>query len=166
MIDSTISGVSAVSYISVAEADTLFAGRLQSVLWDELDTDGKERALITSTRRLDIEVYGAIKKTPTQSLQWPRTGVIDYNGYQVVNTIIPNSLKLALCEYVYFILDDSQILSDTEVETFSNYKVGSIDLAVNSKTAGNLPVAVRKFLENIGPDAWISKSKKSIQMSR
>lgn len=153
-MNSTIGDPSAQSYLSVAEADAYFATRIKSDLWDALEDSGKEKALVTATRRLDAELYGSIKTQATQALQWPRTGLVDTSGYPISGLTIPANMQYATCEVAYFMLDE-QMLSAYEMDSFSDWNVGSISVKINRDVAGQLPVEARQFLKAIGPGVWV-----------
>ena len=90
----------AVSYISAADATTYFAARGDEV-WAEQEPSTQEAALVRATAALDSWLRGrwlGTKKTQAQSLAWPRTGVVDEEGYTILDTTIPVQLKQATCE--------------------------------------------------------------------
>src|SRR5712692_10572428 len=64
------------AYASVSEADEYFRERLYSDDWDAADNDDKEKALVFSTRRMDLLFYwNGLQKhliPGAQPLGWPR----------------------------------------------------------------------------------------------
>ena len=84
------------SYVSVEFADDYFAAR-GNPGWEELDECLKERALVKATDYIDnvFQWYGK-KESGSQALRFPRTGIRDYEGEEVVG--IPLRLKQAVCD--------------------------------------------------------------------
>ncbi len=102
-IIATLSGVDSNSYITVAEADAYFAGRLHASAWETASTGDKEKALVTACRaiegsRLNVNrrVVGDLLSPVviTQALGFPRYRDIDATGAY----IIPEAVKRAQCE--------------------------------------------------------------------
>src|SRR5687767_6245334 len=87
----------AVSYISLADADTYFAARAVEA-WEDADEVEKESALIRATDALDSWARGrwkGTKKTSTQALAWPREDVVDEEGFDVPTTVVPTPVSRA-----------------------------------------------------------------------
>lgn len=87
---------SANAYCSVAFADTYHEQFGNPVGWTGLSTAQKQDAIRTATRAAD-DRYGSrwngVRAVPdTQSLDWPRSYVIDRDGNDVASTSIPASL--------------------------------------------------------------------------
>lgn len=94
----------ATSYVSVAEADDYFeVDRAFTATWSALTTTEKEYLLGWSTRILDQKIkWKGTKDTTTQALEWPRDGTYDRNGVAILDTVIPQQLKDATCEFAKF----------------------------------------------------------------
>lgn len=98
-LDTTIGGVNADSYVSIADADAYHANRgLADASWKTLAPGIKEGALRKATQYLDATYkFCGIKITRTQALRWPRYNVwID--GYMVNYNELPKYLIAACCE--------------------------------------------------------------------
>lgn len=160
--DSDSGSTTANSYISVDDAEDYFAGSTQSEKWDELEPSFKEKHLVSATRTLNSEIYGGIKATTSQALEWPRIGVTDYNGYPLSG--VPQKLKDAVCELVTWNLSE-RLLDDFELESFESYSVGPIDVTTRAGAKKKYPDSVSTLLNSIGPGAWNGK-KTSWDMSR
>lgn len=103
VIDATVGGVSANSFVSLAEATTYLSGRLNTSLWDAATTDQQNRALVEATRELEVLPWSSRKATNTQALQWPRFFATDPDAATFVqwyfpSTVIPQRVKDAECE--------------------------------------------------------------------
>jgi len=111
--DSTVSGASANSYISVAEADAYFEGRLYTTEWDNASLADQEKALRMATTELDpMDWKGTMTDTTTpQALSWPRSGVYDSNGLLLASDEIPVFLINATSELAL-----SQLVSNRYAE--------------------------------------------------
>ena len=73
VIDATVGGTTANSYLSIAAADTLTETMLGTLAWTSATSDQKTRALITGTRDLDKLTWIGSRTSETQALDWPRT---------------------------------------------------------------------------------------------
>ena len=77
-IHTTVGSSIANSYISLQEAQDIIDGLIEDddvTAWASATTDQKNRALFTSTQRIDRERFLGARVNDTQALQWPRTGV-------------------------------------------------------------------------------------------
>lgn len=147
------------SYASIDDLDTYFGGRFEDELWTALDTTQKEKIAVTGTRRLDQEQYTGIKTLEAQALQFPREPIFDRDGYSYDEDAMPDNLKYALGEYIYFVLQsEDRILSELDLfdaKVLDGYAVGPLDWKFNGKAKMNqLPQTVKDELTAIG-DAWV-----------
>lgn len=55
MIDATIAGENANSYVTLAFADAYFADTLEARKWFAFSLDDRGRALVSATRKIDME---------------------------------------------------------------------------------------------------------------
>lgn len=161
--DATSGGTTANSYLTVAEADDYFAGFTGSADWEALSLEEKQKHLVTATRSLDTELWAGIKKVNSQALEWPRTGIIDHNGYNV--TGVPSQLKNATCELVIWNMTD-RVVSDFELESLESYKVGPLDIKTRAGAYKKYPDTVTSQLNKIGPGAWAGGRKAFVDMVR
>ena len=126
--------VDAVSYVSVADATTYFTARGDET-WAEQESTTQEAALVRATAAIDSWLRGrwlGTKKTQAQSLAWPRTGVVDEEGFDILDTTIPTPLKQATCEVAMIELS----------ERFLQQSV-SKDNTIASETVGPISVSYR-----------------------
>jgi len=93
------------SYISVADADAYFAGRLHSTAWTGATSPNKEAALIQAARMLNEHFffYGHIADEE-QSLRWPREDVYDADERLLADDEIPAQIEKAACEQAIYLL--------------------------------------------------------------
>lgn len=89
------------SYLSVADCDTYWTKHGDPTTWSGATTAAKEEALRMATQYLDV-VYGArfrgYRVDEDQSLAWPRSGIIDRDGYEVPDDALPSKLEEATAE--------------------------------------------------------------------
>lgn len=168
--DSTPSSSVSNSYLSVTEADDYFAGRFGADKWATFTNTQKQQLLVTSTKQLDTAVYGGRRAKQIQSLQWPRFGLADADGYAISDLTIPTKLKEAACEMAYWIwTEEDRLLSDTEILQVDTYKVGPIDVQVNKERIV-FPPKVEEMIKSIGPgvlvDASTANTVSSVRLSR
>ena len=86
-INATVGNASANSYVTLSEANAIVEGLILDddvSAWDGSNDDNKNRALYTSTIRIDRERFIGARVTNTQALQWPRQGVRKPDTY--INT--------------------------------------------------------------------------------
>lgn len=146
VIDATVGGVDANSYVIVADADAYFDARLNITEWTAADTDNRTRALIMSTARIDRESFDGARTAPeTQALKWPRTGTIDEEGRSVLSTIVPEDIKVATFELALALLQ-GDILKESGLAGFDEIKIGPIELVVRQIPSGILPDTVVRYL--------------------
>lgn len=141
--DFTIGGAAATSYLSKEDAKDYFKYRLHSELWGPFAD--KKAALMTATRLLDqwVRWYG-IKTAESQSLDWPRYGVVDKDGYSVPDDIIPQAIKNAACEMAYAMLEDDLTVTNA-MAGLKSIKVGSLAIVADRfDRASTIPEAVWK----------------------
>lgn len=157
-IDASVGGPSANSYVTEAEADTYFGGRLNAGAWT---SGGASRvpALIQAARRLDQETYRGCPVKPrigaageTQALQWPRYGVTDEGGRTYLTTAVPQVLKDAQCELAlaYLVGGTSDAFADSGLEAFEKVKIGPLEVTPRAtRAAGELPEVVQRLLRHV-----------------
>lgn len=172
--DSTISGSGSNSYITVAQADDYFSLRYESSLWDSITAPAtKEKLSVSATRRIDAEKYFGFKTAISQALQFPRESIYDRDGLAYDANEIPRNLISAVCEMIYFILNqDERLLGDSllhDAENLSGFS-GSIDgmgfnLSIRADAKANkLPQEVITELVAMG-GVW-KKSKRTTILKR
>lgn len=138
--DATLSGPSANSYASVAEADVYFAGRLNASEWVSTSLTNKQASLIQAAKALDrFVVWKGTKAAYAQALQWPRFNVPDAHGFNRWSTFlawdtIPAFIKDAQCEQALFLLQ-SDAFHENQNSGIDSVKADTVDVKFNSKTA-------------------------------
>jgi len=113
------------SYISADDADTYFDNRLHSDVW----TGDTDTALIQACNLMENRVFWKGRKTSSsQTLQWPRTGLLDLYGTAVPNDEIPDLVKQVQCELAQYIMENDPHLLPAGIQTinFGGLKINTI----------------------------------------
>lgn len=132
VIDATLSGASANSYVTLAAADTYFETVPNSSTWTDKTTDAKNRALISATRWIDSLSFYGDRCTTTQALKWPRE---DYtvDGVDLACTLIPDGIKVATYELARALANDTDSITGSTGTTGLYDEVALGDLRVKYK---------------------------------
>jgi len=109
-IDATLSGASANSYVTLADADTYFETVPDSSTWTSKTTDQKNRALISATRWIDSLNFYGDRCTETQALKWPRDSYT-VDGIDLACTLIPAPVKVATYELARALANDTDAIT-------------------------------------------------------
>jgi len=148
-IVTTVGSATANSYVSLAEAQQVIDGFTESedvVAWGTSTTDQKNRALFSSTQRIDREHFLGAKTNKVQNLQWPRSGVRvpdQYNHlyslsfpYRIVDdyytdTEIPDLVKNAQIHLAVYLNNNKNGLGLSGLEDFKSISLGEINITPN-----------------------------------
>lgn len=107
------------SYISLDDADSYFQNRLYTDAWDNASSDEseKELALLWACNLMEDRVkwYGA-KSDSSQSLQWPRKGLVDRYNKAVDSSSIPEIVKDVQCELALHLLQNNPMAISAGIE--------------------------------------------------
>ena len=120
--------VSVDTYISLADANTHFDGRLYATEWTAATDAEKEAALKEATVQIDFyEFYGLPTDTTTpQALKFPRTGLPVIDGITYNSTDIPTRIAKACAEMALVMLK-KDITSTTSQDKYKSVKLSSIE---------------------------------------
>ena len=148
-IVATVGSATANSYLTLADANAIIEGLVEDddvTAWSSSTDDQKNRALYTSTLRIDRERFLGARVTDTQALQWPRTGVRKpdtyINTYAVgfpfrittdyfTDTEIPDQVKKAQAILAVYLNNNRDGLGLSGLEDFQNVQVGSVNVTPN-----------------------------------
>lgn len=103
VIDATVGGASANSFVTLAEAQAYMDARLNESSWESATPDTQNRALVEATRDLSVAVWQGTRADSTQALSWPRWFVVNPDlpwagTVYYASTVIPQRVKDATCE--------------------------------------------------------------------
>lgn len=154
IIDATVSGASANSYVTLAEAIAYFEGRLFADAWTSASVADQNAALVWAASIIDTRVrWKGTLPTYTQSRAWPRAQVDDpiaNDGRWIDSTIVPKAIKDAQCEMSMSLLTADRT-ADPDLAGYTNIQVGSLSIGVDKSTvAKTLPTGVIEMLSPYG----------------
>jgi hypothetical protein len=99
-------------YLSLDEADLLFAQRVDGALWTAYDDSQKAAALQQAFEHIERLRYNGI---PTggqaQTTRFPRVGLIDQEGYAIDDATVPVAVQLAQCLEALALLQTATAIS-------------------------------------------------------
>lgn len=152
-IDATIAGASANSYVTLAEAETYFAARLNIAAWTAALEANKQKALLMACRRIEAcrlrshrRPYGyasglAIDElevtSATQALAFPRYRDRSCDGAY----IIPQAIKRAQCEEALALLsrgDTDERRRSLQLQGVRSFSVDGLSETYADATAGQV----------------------------
>ena len=146
------------AYVTVAEADTYFATRLDVAAWQLADPAMKEQSLITAASVLDNLRWGGCVLNEFQPLAWPREhSYFDPRlGMGVVTGAeIPKRILLANFELAYHLLNNDGLLDESG--RVRDVSLGSISLSTVIPTSLIPPAVnrlIRPLLVSSGAKSW------------
>ena len=146
MLDATLGGPTANSYVRLAEAGAIATNLPGGADWMAKSQDEKELSLITATRWLETLNYVGARCDGTQRLKWPRSGskaVCD--GVQADCTMIPPIIKEA--EVILAIAYVDSPSSFPGAGGGSNAPSGTY---VKRQQLGELSIEYAQFNNNVG----------------
>lgn len=143
VLDATVSGPNANSYLTTDEADELFEGFDLEIMdkWDSLEEDASCQLLIQATRRIDQYKGWGPKKDVAQRLAFPR--LTDKEG------VIPEPVRLAVMEYVVYKLEGAlEPLKRLQAEGVTSSSVLGLNASFNVDPS-ELPSGCRRELDKL-----------------
>jgi hypothetical protein len=141
------------SYVDVATADTYFEHAIHAAAWVAATDELKANALVSATRSLDRQDWEGEKYQESQTLDFPRSGLTDSEGNAVDETLVPQEIKDATCEYGLALIEDPTLAGQSNTgSNIKRLKAGSAEIEYIRGTNGQrFPTIV---FELIGP--WLS----------
>ena len=148
-IVATVGSAAANSYVTLDQANSFVEGLTQSddvVAWGNSTDDEKNRALFSSTRRIDREEFLGAKASDTQARQWPRSGVRVPDQYTnlyglsfpnriladyYTDTEIPPEVQDAQIELAVYLNNNKDGIGLSGLEDFAAMSVGNINVTPN-----------------------------------
>jgi hypothetical protein len=146
------------SYVTVDEANTYFADRIDVAAWTAATDTQKAQALVTATKIFNDMSWNGVAVSESQPLAFPRIGF--YFDPRVGSNIrlqdtLPTRILEATFELAYHLLNNDGILDDTGRTIGLN--VGSISMS-KILPPSTVPSTVRRIikplLQNGGASSW------------
>tara|TARA_B100001287_G_scaffold30638_1_gene21885 strand:+ start:1581 stop:2141 length:561 start_codon:yes stop_codon:yes gene_type:complete len=145
-IVATVGSASANSYVTLTEAQAFIDGQVESddvVAWGNSTDDQKNRALFSSTQRIDREKFLGARVADTQALEWPRSGVRKPDTYSnlyglsfpnrlvadyYLDTEIPDRVKHAQIVLAVYLNNNKDGIGLSGLEDFASVNIGNINI--------------------------------------
>lgn len=155
-LDATVGGASANSFGTRAEANTFFADRLYTTVWDAASDANKDKALMTACFEISQLRFFGEKATSTQSLPWPRLCVRnDDSGFAATGYYasdeIPTKLKQAQFIYAHELLKSDSI-SENQMSGLRSLSTGTLSLELDPtmiQAPGKIPSEAMRLLRGL-----------------
>lgn len=154
------------TYVSLADANTYAESSLTAAAtaWkSEADDEKKKAALISASRYLTYSFdWIGTKKTSTQALAFPRTGVV-IDGQEIPDDIVPQEVKDACSELaIQYLAGNGQTGTTEQDGNVAKIGVGkgAVDIQFHDKLASTtIPEQVAHLLSKWGTASTIDTSK-------
>jgi hypothetical protein len=146
VIDATLGGASANSYVTLADADAYFETTPDATNWDDKTNDQKNRALISATRWIDALSFYGKRCSETQALKWPRE---DYkvDGIELACTLIPVGIEVATYELARAFANDTDAITGSTGTTGIYDQVELGELKVKYKASSMTPGVINNVFD-------------------
>jgi hypothetical protein len=146
VIDATLGGASANSYVTLADADAYFETTPDATNWDDKTDDQKNRALISATRWIDALSFYGKRCSETQALKWPRK---DYkvDGIELACTLIPIGIEVATYELARAFANDTDAITGSTGTTGIYDQVELGELKVKYKASSMTPGVINNVFD-------------------
>jgi hypothetical protein len=155
---STAKATNANANVDEVTADTyLTSNRFYEDAWADASTDDQKSSLIWATFIFDraMDWYG-FKRTTTQALRWPRSGVTDLDGEWYDYDTIPSVLEKATAEMGLYLLRKDRIADPALLgQGFKEVQLGPIKVVVDDRLGvlQLIPDYVMMLLRDLGEPA-------------
>lgn len=153
-LDTTPKSTTGDSYISESRATFLLSNfRLAYAEWTAAGSTTREASLRLATRLLDSSfVWMGSKRTLTQSLRWPRAGVLDQDELYVDPDAIPKQIEMATADLALAFLQRDRFIEPELIgQGFSKASVGTLSVEVDPEMVlTTIPRSIVLDLEGLG----------------
>lgn len=147
----SIPGPTSNSYVSLAEADAYMETHIKAAEWAAFGNEVRKAAIVASTREMDMYQFRGRRTDQAQSLNWPRTGLTDFDGFPIVG--VPTKLKAAITELAIWNLNEDDRLADNfTLEQMSSVEIGPLKYKLKDQSGTSLPSIVKRLIGSIGPN--------------
>ena len=117
------------AYVSTADADAYHLAR-SNAAWAAATTGAKEAAILAATLVLNGMSWRG-RKVASRVMAWPREDVVDGDGYEISNDVVPAAVADACAELAGAIIGGADPLGvqDRQINQMS---VGSVSITYDS----------------------------------
>ena len=128
------------AFVSVADANIFHKGRVHNSEWNDAGSGDKSAAIVMATRSLCYHyTYTGTRTEETGSLDWPRTGVTDEDGYTVASDAIPQFMKDATSEFAFLLLKEDSTIDENTSGSLQELTADTVSLVWNKMDSEQLP---------------------------
>lgn len=132
-LDATVGGENSNTYGTLEEALFYFKGRSDASAFTEASEEEQIARLIQATRINDLVLIPYGKRTnENQSLDFPRTNLIDKHGRKYKSDEIPALVKYAEFEQALYLMSNSTKLPSILTQGFSEAKLDVMSIKVDA----------------------------------
>jgi len=146
VIDATLGGASANSYVTLVDADAYFETVPDSTTWTDKTNDQRNRALISATRWIDALSFYGDRCSETQALKWPRDNY-KVDGIDLACTLIPIGIEVATYELARALANDTDAITGSTGTTGLYDQVELGELKVKYKASSMTPGMVNNVFD-------------------
>ncbi len=97
--------VNANVYASLSEAGAYVETLIFAEAWTKATPEKQAAALVQAARWMDTMPWTGRRTSAEQALAWPRTGVVDQDGFDVLPTLVPRQVREANAEFASRLLE-------------------------------------------------------------
>lgn len=138
VVISDIGGETSNSYGSLEQANAYFSERLFSDVFVNADEQTQSKSLIMATNLLEALVkWHGTKTTTTQRLSFPRAGLKNKDGEEILDSEIPSEILAAEFELALVLISQDRV-KDTSTVGISAIAVGPIRLDLDKNKKKNV----------------------------
>lgn len=150
----TVGAADANSYVTAVEFATYLLSRpFVPTSVTAASIASREAALIMATRMMDAkQCFTGAAASATQSLQWPRSGMLSATGFALGSDVLPVQLKDSICEVaIAMLVSDILADNDVSVQGITSISAGPVSLSFKDTIeARGLPATALALL----PSSW------------
>jgi hypothetical protein len=102
LIKETGSGVTGANTYATADDVAIYCSNRGLTEWaDSTNATAKDQAILRAMDYYESLSWKGIKANDENDLEWPRSGVLDKNGYSIDSDVIPIQVQYGLCRASY-----------------------------------------------------------------
>jgi hypothetical protein len=139
VIDATVGGTAANSYVTAIEADAILMALPYRYGWDAADADWRNEALVYAVKEIEREYkFKGTRTYDDQARDWPRDGLYDKYGREVAEDSHPEDVKLAQCQVADLILAGDRESETGSMAGIRRLRVGPIEIELQNGFYGTI----------------------------
>lgn len=146
------------SFATVAEYKTYWTAHLYNTKALAATDDQIAAALVQTGRALNaLMAWTGSAASDTQSMTWPRNGMLTRNGFAIPNDVNPSDLKDAQCEWAgQYISGDLFKTNAIQAQGIAGAKAGPVAVTYQTRANSSVETMAAEFRRNLPELAWAS----------